>query len=166
MAAVPGAAELIGALESSGRWRAGIASGTWRRCARWKLGLAGIDPDALALATADDAHDRAEIVLIAIRRAIGMPTPAAPAKACHPGQGVPPERIVYLGDGLWDWHTARRLGIGFVGVAAGGDSRRLSQASVGPLVEDFLAPHRVLRLLDAAARAPTPALLAALAGCG
>jgi len=164
LAAVPGAAELIQALESSGRWRAGIATGTWRRCARWKLTLAGLDPDALPLATADDALDRAEIVLTAIHRAVGMPTPAAPAKACPPSRGVPPEGIVYVGDGPWDWRTARRLGIGFVGVAAGGDSRRLSQAGVEPVVEDFLAPDRVLRLLEAAARAPTPALLAAVAG--
>jgi phosphoglycolate phosphatase-like HAD superfamily hydrolase len=194
IAVVPGSAALIGVLESSGRWRAAIATGTWRRAAVWKLALAGIDPDGLALATADDARDRAEIVLTAIRRAVQpgqpggvlsrraasgrqagasncMPTPAAPVKACHPGRravhgsgGVPPEKIVYVGDAPWDFRTARRLGLGFVGVAADGDRKRLGEAGVEHVVSDFSQPDRVVELLETAAREPAPAVLAALAG--
>jgi phosphoglycolate phosphatase-like HAD superfamily hydrolase len=34
--------------------------------------------------------------------------------------GVEPEEILYLGDNLGDWHTARDSGASFIGVLSGG----------------------------------------------
>ena len=141
---VPGAARLVQSLHDSGRWQAAIATGTWRRCALWKLGLAGIDATGLPLATANDAHDRVEIVLTAIRRAICH-------LGCHGGRGVPPERIVYVGDAPWDLRAARRLGIGFVGVAVDGNLKPLMDAGAEHVLTDFDATNRAVALLEKAA---------------
>jgi len=52
------------------------------------------------MATADDSHDRREILSTAIDRA-GAPSP-----------------VVYLGDRPWDSAAAAALGIGFVAVGS------------------------------------------------
>ncbi|MCR4413741.1 MAG: hypothetical protein NUV77_15080, partial [Thermoguttaceae bacterium] len=60
---------------------------------------------------------------------------------------------VYVGDGLWDLKAARRLGIGFLGVAANGTAR-LREAGAEAVVADFADRGQVLRLLESLAQAP------------
>ncbi|MGI9067926.1 MAG: HAD family hydrolase [Pyrinomonadaceae bacterium] len=49
------------------------------------------------------------------------------------------EKIVSIGDGLWDVRTARRLNFTFVGVGSGESAAMLHQAGAKHVVEDFAA---------------------------
>lgn len=139
IAEVPGAIRLLPRLQAGGRWQVAIATGTWRRSATFKLEKAGIAADGIPLATANDGLDRVEIIEAAVRQ-----TNAA-------GNGAPGKRV-YVGDALWDLRAARRLGIGFLGVAVTGDRQRLLDAGAGHVVTDFSDLPQVLEVLEIAAR--------------
>ena len=62
-------------------------------------GTAGLGAFGFPLATADDAHDRADIMRIALGRL-----------------GADFNSITYYGDGPWDQDASRRLGWNFVAV--------------------------------------------------
>ncbi|MCX6348325.1 MAG: haloacid dehalogenase-like hydrolase [Candidatus Aureabacteria bacterium] len=108
---VPGAAEAIRGLEEDGTFRLALATGCWLASARLKLQLAGLKLDHLPIATSDDALNRSAILKLAVERA-----------------GKPPqgrwEKVVYLGDGVWDVRTTRALGMPFLGV---GDAERIAK---------------------------------------
>jgi phosphoglycolate phosphatase-like HAD superfamily hydrolase len=122
----PGAARLIRHLQESGH-QVAIATGGWRRSARFKLDCAGIPHDGLGAAFADDAHPREEIIRIATERA-----------ASRSGMEVEAlGRRIYVGDGLWDLKAAGRLGIGFLGIADGDRANLLREAGAPRVLPDF-----------------------------
>jgi phosphoglycolate phosphatase-like HAD superfamily hydrolase len=138
--AMPGARRLLEHLLRDGRWSLAIATGSWLCSARFKLAQAGIAADGIPLATSDDAPDRAEIVRTAVRRAAAGPTPRRSGAY---------EKIVYVGDGIWDLRAARRVGIGFVGVAAGG-SQRLREAGADCVLPDVRDLDQAVAALESA----------------
>ena len=97
--AFPGAIDLISGLKTSKTLRVAIATGCWRETAHFKLNAAGFDIEDIPFACASDRYSRAEIITLAAERA-----------------GLPVERAVYVGDGLWDLKATRQLGIPFIGV--------------------------------------------------
>ena len=122
----PGAAEVVRALRSGGHSVA-IATGGWERSARFKLACAGIPAADLPAAFADDAHPREEIITIALGRVAEMSASSPPA-------GTKP---VYVGDGIWDFRAAEKLGAGFIGIATGQRSEALAQAGAQQILADF-----------------------------
>ena len=100
------------------------ATGNWSAAAQWKLARAGLAPDGVAMATANDHVDRAEIVRTAMARA-----------------GGPFAGTVYLGDGLWDRDAARRAGVGFVAVGGLDGPHR---------IDDYTEPERVFAIMESA----------------
>lgn len=74
------------------------ATGNWFEPACHKLTICGIPYGGIPMATADDSHDRREILSLAIDRA-GCST-----------------RVVYFGDRPWDAAAAAALSVGFVAV--------------------------------------------------
>jgi phosphoglycolate phosphatase-like HAD superfamily hydrolase len=88
-------------------WNIAIASGGWKESAKFKLKTMGIHSDAIPHAFANDGISREEIVLTAIER----------ARAFYNTQVF--EKMVYVGDGLWDARTCKNLGISFIGIATG-----------------------------------------------
>jgi phosphoglycolate phosphatase-like HAD superfamily hydrolase len=139
---VPGAAALLHRLKPHARWRVAIATGGWSVSARLKLASAGLPVDAFPWASADDALDRVDILRIATGRA---------------GQQYGPdafEKVVYVGDGVWDVRAARALGIGFLGLAAGDRAGRLVEEGASCVLPDFSDPVRVGECLEAVARRP------------
>ena len=87
---IAGAAALLHWLGAHARWHVAIATGGWRISARFKLASAGLPVDAFPWASADDALDRVDILRTAIQRA---------------GQDYNQdafEKVVYVGDGVWD----------------------------------------------------------------
>lgn len=137
--ATPGAGELLRALPGKG-WTPAIATGGWQRTALVKLRTAGVDVGGIAAAFADDAWPREEIIRIAASRAVaanGGPAPAGPI-----------ERIVYVGDGVWDVTAARARGYGFVGVAKEPRAGMLRRAGASTILPDLTDVARVIDALE------------------
>ena len=137
---IPGASALLELLEEHPRWHVAIATGGWNVSARFKLASAGLVVDALPWASADDAFDRVDILRTAIRRAGQL-------------QGrVAFEKVVYVGDGVWDVRAAKALGVGFLGLAAGKKAGRLVAEGASCVLPDLADSVRVVGCLEAVAR--------------
>lgn len=107
---IEGAAEALERLQADG-WVVALATGAWGHSARMKLDAAGL-PTTLPLSCSDDAFERASIVSLAWEH-------------CVRAAGRSFDRVVSVGDGVWDVHTAKQLGLPFVGVATGDKADRL-----------------------------------------
>ena len=112
---IPGATEILTWFHSSEDWVAAIATGGWECSARLKLELAGIQVDGLPFASADDGFTREDILSIAISH----------AKAQYQQDKF--DRIVSVGDGIWDVICASRMKLPFIGIAEGPQRERLLQ---------------------------------------
>lgn len=135
-APIPGAIELLRAIEARPDWQAAAATGGFGRSARFKLRSAGFEIDRLPLASADDHFDRTEIVRTGLDRA---------GRAYGTNRF---DRVVSVGDGSWDIAVARKLGFGFVGI---GDPDRMKQLGA-PVARRTMAPAE--EFLDLLASAP------------
>ena len=123
-APIRGARELLTRLRERGEYRVGLATGCWSDAARIKMASAGFCYDDYPAASADDAPDRETIVQIAARRTAREPVTAL-------------NRVIYVGDGVWDVKMSRLLGIPFVGIGAGLQKERLIAAGVSDVLANF-----------------------------
>jgi phosphoglycolate phosphatase-like HAD superfamily hydrolase len=106
-AETPGASVILRKL-SERDWAIALATGGWFDSACMKLAAIDLDFDKLPMASADDSISREEIVKTAISRA-------------KEKYGVADfEKIVCVGDGIWDILTAVQLQLPFVGVGNAG----------------------------------------------
>ena len=60
------------------------------------------------------------------------------------------ERIVCVGDGVWDVHTATSLGLTCIGIGTGGRAERLGTAGASRVFPDFTNLEAVLNALEEA----------------
>lgn len=141
-AALPGAAGLLAALRARADWTVALATGAWRAAARIKIGRSGLELDDVPAAFGEDGPSRQAIVGAAIARA-------------REHAGVDDfARMVCLGDGVWDVHTATRLGLPCIGVGSGAGAERLAAAGAARVVADFTDLAAILDALEDA----TPAM--------
>ena len=122
---IPGAVAFLAAIRHHPEWRAAIATGGWERSARFKMTAAGINADGIAASFAEAGPAREMIVEAAISK--------AGAK-----YGTDFQKIVLVGDAIWDVRTARQLGLPFVGVGSGEEAALLRNAGANAVVENFL----------------------------
>ncbi len=141
---VDGADHLFAALARAG-WTCALATGGWERSARLKLAAAGLDTSTLALASSSDASTRTQIMQIAAARAQGA--------------GAVFERIVSIGDAVWDVRAAGELQWPFIGVATGNAATILRHHGATTILADFSDLSRVLIAL-AGAEPPRPVSVA------
>lgn len=99
-----GAKKLIDTLKNNSSFGFCFATGSLRRSAEHKLRSIGIQYDEEQLVTSDGIYEREKIVTIAIQNALGY----------YNTEKF--ERIISVGDGLWDLITAQNLNIEFIGV--------------------------------------------------
>lgn len=141
----PGANAFLHSALLREQWHVAIATGGWKASACFKLRSAGLLADSFPMATADDAVDRIDILRMAIQRAEEM-------------DGRQARTIVYVGDNLWDFRAATRLGLGFIGIASGDIACRLRHAGVADIFPDFQSPAAIdaaLSSLEMAHTRPT-----------
>ena len=102
---IPGAKNMLTRLESSPNHVVAIATGGWRKSALLKLDTGGFGKLKCPIATSDDAHDRKDIMRIALAQL-----------------GSSFSSVTYYGDGTWDRDASDALGWDFVpvGPALGG----------------------------------------------
>jgi len=110
--------------------------------ARFKLASAGLPVDGIPWASADDACDRVEILRTAIQR------------AGRQYDQVAFEKVVYIGDGVWDVRAAKALRIGFLGLASSNKARRLVEEGASCVLPDFSDPVLVSECLEGVAMKP------------
>ena len=122
---IPGAEEAFRSIVAHQNWKAGLASGAWWQSAELKLRGMGIDPELFPGAFAEDSHSREVIISTAIER------------ASHRYHTLSWDKIVYVGDGLWDLRAARRLRIGFVGIARNERRNALLKEGAMTVLNDF-----------------------------
>jgi phosphoglycolate phosphatase-like HAD superfamily hydrolase len=137
-AEIDGASALLDHLFASGGWCATIATGGWRMTAHVKLAAARLDRFDLPGAYADDAHSREGIIECAIE------------EAKKKWDVVSFDRVVSIGDGVWDVLTARRLALPFVGVASGDQAAQLRSLGASTIIESYRDIDHVLAALAGA----------------
>lgn len=96
---VKGASAVLEQLKKDPEWITSVATGCWLDSALLKLRSANINVDGICLSTADDTYYREDI----IKRAIEQ----CPKR---------PEKIIYVGDAIWDLEATRKIGISFIGI--------------------------------------------------
>jgi len=135
---VPGAAALLERLREERDWRPALATGCWLPSALFKLEKAGISGEKIPLASADDSPIREEIVRLAIARSRRL------------YQTDRFERVVYVGDGVWDVKMSSELEIAFIGVADEEKRKLLRAAGAAHFLTDFRDYSSFLRELSRA----------------
>jgi phosphoglycolate phosphatase-like HAD superfamily hydrolase len=129
----PGAVEALGRLRAEPGWAVAIATGCYRQSALLKLERAGLDLAAIPLAGSDDLLTREEILEAAWE-----------AAAARQGTGGF-ERVVYVGDGLWDVRACARIGLPFLGIGSGARAEALREAGASPVLPGLADYGRLLR---------------------
>ncbi len=121
---VPGARAAMERLLADERYALGIATGGWQRPAHLKLRHVGIPSERLPLQGADGRHTREDIIRALLEQV----------------QCLYPEidRIVYIGDAVWDVRTTRNLNMAFVGLRWQGDTHVLETAGARHVITDYL----------------------------
>ncbi len=133
---IPGAVSFLASFGQRSDWRTAIATGGWERSARLKLRTAGIDVGETPTAFAEDGPSRESIVRTAIDRASSIYKHRAFQK------------VVSIGDAVWDVHTANRLDLPFVGVGYDDRAARLRQFGASHVILNFLDQQKCLRSFE------------------
>ncbi len=137
-AEISGAANALNFLKRESEWAIAIATGCWRESAFLKLKAAGIKIDGIPIAVAEDGISREEIIQVAVSE----------AKSYYRHGDF--EKIVSIGDGLWDVRAAARLEIAFLGVGSGETEAKLHQAGAKHVIKDFVDFAQLMRCLNEA----------------
>lgn len=129
---IPGAKKLFSELKNHKDTAVALATGGWQETALLKLNHTGFDMGNGVLTSSNDHYSRDEIV----RKAIQQFSARTRIKNFN--------SVTYVGDGVWDYRTAKNLGIGFIGIDFN-QNGKLSDNGVEnvltefPDTEDFLS---------------------------
>jgi phosphoglycolate phosphatase-like HAD superfamily hydrolase len=137
-AEIPRAAETFNHLVESRGWMKALATGCWRPSAEMKLRAARINYQGVPGGFAEDGVARETIVGSAISR----------SRAHYGRENF--DRIVSVGDGVWDVRTAARLGLAFIGIASGARAETLREAGAKHIIPDFEDADRFFECLEKA----------------
>jgi len=137
-AEIPRAAETFNHLVERRGWVKALATGCWQPSAEMKLRAASINYHGVPGGFAEDGVARESIVGAAISR----------SRASYECDNF--DRIVSVGDGVWDVRTAARLGLAFVGVACGARAAVLREAGAKHVIPDFEDADRFFECLEGA----------------
>jgi phosphoglycolate phosphatase-like HAD superfamily hydrolase len=134
-APVAGAPQLLARLRQSADFQIALATGCWAEPARVKMTAAGMNYDDYPSASADDAPERESIIKLALARATRLKDEEAP-------------QAVYVGDGVWDARACRKVGIPFLGIAAGAQREKLLAAGAAQILPDFSDQSRFFAAIE------------------
>lgn len=130
VSATPGANEFISYCKQQNFYLS-IATGNWLNSALIKMDACGLNYKSISISSSDDALRREEILLSAIGK----------AKNRHKQSDF--GRIVYFGDGRWDYECAKNLNIDFVGVDIN-KSGTLISTNAKHIIPNFTNPKAIV----------------------
>jgi phosphoglycolate phosphatase-like HAD superfamily hydrolase len=137
---VTGASRMLTALTGRLDLFVALATGGWRQSALLKLATAGFHLDGIILATSDDSICRKQIMSVATSRAVER------------NRMEEFDRLVYVGDGVWDLRASQELGIRFIAIANGERAEILRMQGAKFVLPDFEDYDRFLALLTSSTR--------------
>jgi phosphoglycolate phosphatase-like HAD superfamily hydrolase len=140
-AEIPGASRALTRLNQETEWAVALATGCWRVSAELKLKAAGIEAEHLPAAFAEDGLSRETILQTAMSR----------AQRSYSQSHF--EKIVGVGDAVWDVQAAGNLGIAFLGVGKGDRGLRLRQVGATHVLESY---SDYQKLIDCLRKAEVP----------
>jgi len=124
-AEVPSAKTMLETFSLEKDWVIALATGSFYDSAKLKLEKAKIDIKDFTIASADDAISREEILQMAIEKSLEK-------------YGLKKfEKIVSIGDGVWDVRTAKNLRLDFIGIASGKRAEALRDEGANYIIKDF-----------------------------
>jgi phosphoglycolate phosphatase-like HAD superfamily hydrolase len=133
---IPGALKMLNMIGGRSDVAVALATGGWERTARLKLGVAGLNFEQFAFASADDSIQREEIMSIAHVRAL---------QRCRMDAF---DSFIYVGDALWDLRASQQLSIPFVAVANGDRAEKLKSQGAEYVLPDFRDYDRFVGILQ------------------
>jgi phosphoglycolate phosphatase-like HAD superfamily hydrolase len=122
---IAGAGEMLQRLRRENDWAVAIATGSRHDAVRLKMSAAEIEHADLPVASADNGLSREEILRFAIDLALEI----------YHQTGF--EKIVSVGDGVWDVRAAESLGLAFLGIGDEETAAKLRRAGAGTVIENF-----------------------------
>lgn len=131
---ISGARDILERLKHHAGWEVAIATGGWRESALFKLHAVPIDIKGIPMMTSSESKCRDEI----LRKCIEY------AKRVYNVDKF--ERIISIGDAIWDLKTAYSLGIGFIGI----NSSRFSRYRGCLALTDFTDQDTFMNYLERA----------------
>lgn len=135
-AEVSSAKAMLEKLKLEKNWIVALATGSFYDSAELKLEKAKINVKNFPIGTADDAVSREEILLTAIEKSL---------KKCGLKRF---EKIVSIGDGVWDVRAAKNLSLDFVGIANGKKADALREEGASYIIKDFRDYENFLAYLN------------------
>ncbi len=135
-AEVPDAKNMIEKLIDDDRFVIGIATGGWMRPATLKLNHIGIPTEHLHMSFADGKETREEIINSSIQSA-----------KQHQNNF---NRIVYVGDAVWDVQTTRTMQLNFIGIRINGDREVLLREGASHVIENYRDYSQFLQFVETA----------------
>ncbi len=120
---VPYAKQTVDKLLVDDRFVVGVATGGWKAPAIVKLNFVNIITDQLIITGADGKVTREDITNETIDK----------AKNLH-GEF---NRIVYVGDAIWDFTTTQNMGLPLIGIRRKGDVDFFQQLGVQAVLQDY-----------------------------
>ena len=132
---VPGALSLFKKLISQKDKIIGIGTGGWKMHAQLKLRHIGIEPEGLPAAYADGNYTREDILQSSIDQ--------AKTKGDF-------DRIVYVGDAIWDVQTTRAMQLNFIGLRIEGDYEVLKKEGAQHVLSNYLEEELFFDYLEKA----------------
>jgi len=136
---VPGAVSMIEYLQAEKEIVLGIGTGGWKQPAMVKLKHLGFDLTDMYMGFADGNATREMIVEEAIQS----------ARTAH----ADIERMVYVGDAVWDVKTTRNMGLPFIGIRRNRDVEVLEKEGANYVLSDYLDDEKFLEYV-AIAKSP------------
>ncbi len=135
-AEVSNAKAMLEKLKLEKDWVIALATGCFYDSAKLKLEKAKIDVKDFPIGTADDAISREEILQTAIEKSLEK-------------YGLEEfEKIVSIGDGVWDVQTAKNLSLDFIGIASGKRAEALREEGADYTIKDFRDYENFLSYLN------------------
>lgn len=118
---IEGASVFIKFLQEKDEIKIGIATGGWEKSALLKLNAIGVNASKFAFSNSNHFKAREDIVLNTIQEL---------------KQKNKIDRIIYFGDGTWDYLTCEKLGIEFIGID-NSKNNKLKTIGTKTIFEDF-----------------------------
>lgn len=129
---IDGAASLIEILQSRQDVALAVATGSHQRAAKLKLSNVAPSLCDAPMGTSTDSHIRTII----------METALNAAKRVYQLEQF--DRIIYIGDGLWDIEAVKQLQWGFIGIASQHSRHTLQSFGAKCVIENYLTPSDFL----------------------